>query len=172
MSKKIEIKSGDKYGRLTILKEIEPHIQPSGQIKRKFTCLCECGNITNVQLRCLRSDNTKSCGCYRTEKNTKHGLRYSSIYKTWIGIKHRCYNTDFIRYNDWGGRGIRVCDRWLNSFENFYNDMGEKPRGTSIDRINNDGNYEPSNCRWATPSEQAINRRQKKYHGEEDINEQ
>ncbi len=160
----MEIKSGDKYGRLTIIKEVEPHIQPSNKTIRKFNCLCECGNETNVLLDNLRNNNTRSCGCYNKEKSKKqlttHGLRYHPLYKTWDNMKTRCYNSNYIRYKDWGGRGIKVCDRWLNSFENFLSDMGERPTlKHSIDRIDNNRNYEPSNCRWATPHQQSQNRR-------------
>jgi hypothetical protein len=159
MSKKLEIKSGDKYGKLTIVKEVEPYIQPSGKTKRKFNCLCECGNITNVMLSKLRNNHTRSCGCFQKEKVTTHGLAYHPLYKTWDNMKQRCYNTNYNQYKDWGGRGIKICDRWLNSFENFLTDMGERPEGTTLDRKNNDGDYEPSNCRWATKSEQELNKR-------------
>ena len=87
-------------------------------------------------------------------KYTKHKL-----YATWNNLKQRCYNKNNPSYIHYGGRGIKVCDRWLKSLENFIQDMGERPEGTSIDRINNDGNYEPSNCRWATKSQQQINKR-------------
>ncbi len=169
MRKKLEIKSGDKYGRLTIIKEIEPHIEPSGYNRRKFNCLCECGNETNVLLSSLRTNNTTSCGCYNKEKFieriTSHKLLNHPLYQTWLNMKQRCYNSNLKRYKDWGGRGIKVCDRWLNSFENFLSDMGEKPEGTTLDRIDNNGNYEPSNCRWATPKEQIKNRRKKLIDG-------
>jgi hypothetical protein len=162
MSKKLEIKSGDKYGRLTIVKEVEPYVSPSGKTYRKFNCLCECGNITNVMLNKLRNNSTKSCGCYQKEKATTHGLHKHSLYKTWNNMIHRCYHSNHIHYKYYGGRGIKICDRWLNSFQNFLIDMGERPEGTTLDRKNNDGNYEPSNCRWATPKEQIKNRRKYK----------
>jgi hypothetical protein len=164
--KKLEIKSGDKYGRLTIVKEVKQHITPSGQIKRKFNCVCECGNIIDTQLNGLIAGNTISCGCYRRKKiievSTTHGLSKHPLYKTWKSMKERCYNPNIKRYKDYGGRGIKVCDRWLSSFENFLIDMGEKPTSQhSIDRIDVNGNYEPNNCKWATSTEQRINQRRK-----------
>jgi hypothetical protein len=164
MGKKLEIKSGDKYGRLTIVKEVEPYVSPSGKTYRKFNCLCECGNKIDTQLTSLTSNLTTSCGCYKKEKvierSTTHGLYKTEGYYSWYNMKQRCYNSNLKRYEDYGGRGIKICDRWLNSFENFLTDMGEKPTPQhSIDRIDVNGNYEPSNCRWATPKEQRINQR-------------
>jgi hypothetical protein len=98
------------------------------------------------------------------ERLTTHGLTKTTEYKTWLELRGRCINPNNQRYKDYGGRGIKVCDRWLNSFENFLEDMGKKPReGLSVERINNNGNYEPKNCRWATPLEQAANTRNLKW---------
>jgi len=157
---KIEVKTGDKYGRLTIIKEVK-----NLNIKnvRFFLCSCECGNEKVIILNSLRSGDTKSCGCYRkeivTERSITHGLWKQPLYNTWVNMKQRCYNPNFRDYINWGARGIKVCDRWINSFSNFLEDMGDRPDGKSLDRINNDGDYEPSNCRWATSKEQINNQR-------------
>lgn len=157
------VKSGDKYGRFTIIEEVEPHIQPNGKSNRQFRCSCSCGNERIIHLSSLRTGNSRSCGCYLKEitsqLKTKHGKGYHYLYQTWTNMKQRCYNTNIRNYKHYGGRGIKVCDRWLESFLNFLEDMGERPSGMSLDRINNDGNYEPSNCRWATNEQQNKNRR-------------
>jgi len=95
----------------------------------------------------------------RKHNSLKHGMTYSREYKSWEAMKTRCYNKKYTFYKSYGGRGISVCSKWKNSFEQFYKDMGPRPIGTSLDRVNNDGHYEPSNCRWATRSQQNTNQR-------------
>jgi hypothetical protein len=166
MKNKITINSGEKYGNLTVLKEVESIIDTFGQTVRIFSCICICGNIKKVRMNGFRTGKIKSCGCSRINRivtSTKtHGLSKSSEYRSWYAMKARCSNPNYKNYKYWGGRGIKVCDRWFNSFENFIQDMGRKPANTSLDRIDNDGNYESVNCRWATKTEQQNNRRNNK----------
>lgn len=160
---------GKRFGRLIALRSLV--------IKKKksilhWECICDCGGSAIVSTDNLRRGNTTSCGCYKKEKTSerllKHGDNRSNNkktpeYRAWYSMKTRCYNSNIKRYADYGGRGIRVCERWLSSYENFLEDMGRKPSSQhSLDRIDNNLNYEPSNCRWATHSEQNNNKRQYK----------
>lgn len=162
--RKIEINTGDKFGRLEIIKEVDRYLKPSGQPVRQFLCKCECGVEKIIKFDYLRCGSTKSCGCYNIElikeRSIKHGKTGTTEYRSWMHMKERCYNPNTHQFKYWGGRGIKVCDRWLESFQNFIDDMGHKPSKThSLDRIDFNGNYEPSNCRWATPNQQSQNRR-------------
>lgn len=161
--RKIELKKGDKFDRLTIIEEVQ---NPNSKNVRFFLCSCSCGNTKIVGLSHLNHGHTKSCGCYKKDvvrdRSETHGLSKHSLYKTWVSMKERCLNPNHKFYKNYGGRGIKVCDRWINSFPNFLLDMGDRPNGFTLDRINNDGNYEPSNCRWATKIEQINNRRNTK----------
>lgn len=156
---------GQKFGRLTV---IELGMTQSWG-RRMWVCMCECGSVTNVVTQSLKSGNTKSCGCYNREVvvglKTTHGHAGSPEYVSWASMKNRCNNKKGNRYADWGGRGIRVCDRWNGSFENFLEDMGERPSiEHTIDRYPDvNGNYEPDNCRWATPKQQNRNKRSNKW---------
>lgn len=149
---------GYKFSRMTVIEYSLSH---------RWVCRCECGKIKEVNAGALNTGRVKSCGCLNLERVRKHGHsaggKRSKTYKVWDGMKARCYNPRAAFYDLYGGRGIKACDRWLHSFENFLADMGERPVGKTLDRINSDGDYEPSNCRWATPFEQQNNRSNNKW---------
>lgn len=126
-------------------------------------CKCDCGTIKNVMIKNLKSGRSKSCGCVGKKilisRSTVHNKRHTKIWRTWQAMKNRCSNKNMAQYKDYGGRGIKVCPEWKDSFLAFYKAVGEPPEGTSIDRIDNNGNYEPSNVKWSTPEEQGQNKR-------------
>lgn len=141
-------KTNQRFGKLTCL---------SYQGKGMWLCRCDCGKQTIVRSDCLNTGNTRSCGCLSGEL---HGMTKTPEYRTWHHMNERCSNPNNRTYKNYGGRGIFVCEQWRNSFTTFYKDMGPRPSSKhSIDRINNNGNYEPGNCRWATIKEQNGNTR-------------
>lgn len=143
---------GETYGRWTVLNDELP--------KQKVLCRCSCGVEREVHKPHLLRGKSKSCGCYKLERTTKHGGTNSPEYHSWQAMKNRCLNPNHPAYHNYGGRGIGICDEWVNDFAKFLEDMGTRLVITqSLDRIDVDGNYEPSNCRWATCVEQNNNKR-------------
>jgi hypothetical protein len=161
MSKKLDL-TKQRFGRLTVLYEV----YSNGDKRIKWHCVCDCGNKVDVTSSHLRNGDSKSCGCYNLEKITKHGYSKNSkdthpIYRVWRDIKQRCYNKNNKGYKNYGGRGISMCEEWLNNPKEFIEwclANGWK-QGLEIDRINNDGNYEPVNCRFVTSRENNLNAR-------------
>jgi len=163
--------SGNRYGRLIAVQRSDNDARG----RTRWLCKCDCGTDCVVRTKALRFEQTQSCGCLRAEVSrrvglstarenldqTKHGhaSKQTKTYNSWRSMLERCRLRGSKSYADYGGRGVQVCDRWL-SFENFLADMGERPPGKTLDRYpDNDGNYEPGNCRWATALQQRHNRR-------------
>lgn len=147
----------DKFGRLQVVREGDPYISPKGKRAKRFICDCDCGARVSVMAKKLKSGHTKSCGCLWRERITKHGhntKKKSPTYHTWDAMVQRCHNPRHSKYYMYGARGISVCDSWRDSFSRFLEDMGERPNGRTIDRLNPNGNYEAENCRWATARQQ------------------
>jgi hypothetical protein len=151
---------GKNFCRLTVLSRADNNRYGKSQ----WLCECKCGNLTTVIGSKLNSGHTQSCGCLQAERaveaNKTHGNTGSPEYNSWSSMIQRCTNKNRKAYPDYGGRGISVCETWLNSFEVFLNDMGKKPSYShSIDRIDNNKGYYPDNCRWSTPQQQKTNQR-------------
>jgi len=156
---------GQRFGRLLVTAPAAA-IGHGAARKTQWACRCDCGALLEVRTGHLKNGNTRSCGCLHVEtsaaacvRRTKHGRARSPEYAAYHAMLQRCTNARHKSFADYGGRGIAVCARWQESFENFLADMGERPDGMSLDRIDNDRGYEPGNCRWATDAVQVQNRR-------------
>ena len=148
--------TGRQFGRLTVLNRISSH-----NIGRaKWLCQCNCGKQTIVLAKSLKSGNTLSCNCLKGGNNLKHGQYKSLTYTSWEAMIQRCTNSNHRYYPAYGGRGIKVCQEWLDSFTNFYADMGDRPdKRHTLDRIKVNKGYYKENCRWASLEVQASNKR-------------
>ena len=158
---RLEIKEGNRYNNLVVIREVELK-----GTKRQFEFKCDCGNIKKINLYEVKSGKIKSCGCILGKNRKTHGhsiKNYQSpTYISWCMMKQRCLNPNHPYYHNYGGRGITICERWLK-FENFLEDISERPEGTTLDRIDGNKGYEPTNCRWATYYEQTHNRRKRNF---------
>ena len=161
--------TGQRFGRLTILRRAESHIGPNGKKRTMWFCRCDCGSLITTKGENMTSNHTQSCGCYATYRRTTHGLSHHRLHNVWNGIEQRCNNLAHKAYANYGGRGINICDEWKNDFKIFYDFAmanGWK-QGLQIDRINNNGDYEPNNCRFVTQIDNIRNSRAAKLTARE-----
>lgn len=160
--------TGKRFGRLLVVEYAGKRIVPdarkrSGVTILYWSCLCDCGNSCIVPRACLTKKSTRSCGCLNIDtiiaRNTSHGMTDTPTHNSWRAMMERCYNPKTVSFKNYGGRGVRVCDRW-HAFENFLADMGERPSVShSLDRSDNEKDYSPDNCTWATKKQQSRNTR-------------
>lgn len=159
MPKKLILKKGDKFNYLTVISECKK--RNHGNVVT--LCKCDCGKIKKIQNRLLVNGITISCGCQRSirlaNRLKTHGLSKTETYLSWQSMKNRCYNKNNSEYKNYGERGIKVCDSWIKSFDNFINDMGIKPKKYTLERIDNDKDYNINNCKWETFKNQQRNKR-------------
>ncbi len=168
MSKPIEYYFGQKIGTCWYMWDVDPHIPISGGKSRRMAAFkCACGKVFESNIQSIKRGLTKSCGCIKRIRpnRTTHGLKHHPFYRKWKSIKERCFNKNVHQYKDYGGRGITICDEWRNNPAAFIDYISKLKHagdpGYTLDRINNDGDYEPGNVRWATAKQQRHNQRQK-----------
>ena len=155
----LKIKEGDRFGRLTVTKKLGK----DANNLYVYCCVCDCGEVVSIQGTYLSRGRKQSCGCLRAERLrevlTTHGMKDTPTYKTWEAMKSRCTNPNVPAYGRYGGAGVVICEDWLHSFENFYRDMGERPEGKTLNRIDGVPLYSKETCEWATVQKQARDQR-------------
>lgn len=160
-TKRTALKVGDRFNRLTC---VALYVRRETHKGYAHAFVCDCGASVIARFCDVKNGAVKSCGCLSAERTRTHGRSSSREYRSWITMRQRCNNPNATGYEYWGGRGVRVCSRW-DDFELFLADMGPRPEGMTLDRFpNKDGDYEPGNCRWATPSDQNSNLRKKRHY--------